>query len=81
LKKHRKSSLRSESTLKRTKARGPVQRDAKEVMAEVLGKLTERLDAPADSFCLSVRCSPTISFTPYFTIVVTTGANGLPGAG
>src|SRR5258708_13255880 len=40
LKKHSKSSQRSEPTLKRTKARGPVQRDAKEVLAEVLGKLT-----------------------------------------
>ncbi len=34
---------------KRTKMLGPVQRDAKEVLAEVLGKLTERLDAPAVS--------------------------------
>jgi hypothetical protein len=32
LKKHSKSSQRSESTLKRTKARGPVQRGAKEVL-------------------------------------------------
>src|SRR5436190_839366 len=39
LKKHNKSSQRSEPTMKRTKARGPVQRDAKEVLAEVLGKL------------------------------------------
>src|SRR5438132_2028094 len=49
LKKHSKSSQRSEPTLKRTKARGPVQRDAKEVLAEVLGKLTGKLDAPAVS--------------------------------
>jgi transposase len=49
LKKHSKSSQRSESTLKRTKARGPVQRDAKEVLAEVLEKLTGKLDAPAVS--------------------------------
>ena len=35
--------------MKRTKVRGPVQRDAKEVMAEVLGKLTGKLDAPAVS--------------------------------
>ena len=33
--------------MKRTKARGPVQRDAKEVLAEVLGKLTGKLEAPA----------------------------------
>jgi len=49
LKKHSKSLQRSEPTLKRTKARGPVQRDAKEVLAEVLGKLTGKLDAPAVS--------------------------------
>jgi transposase len=49
LKKHSKSSQRSEPTLKRTKARGPVQRDAKEVLAEVLGKLTGKLDVPAVS--------------------------------
>ena len=35
--------------MKRTKARGPVPRDAKEVLAEVLGKLTGKLDAPAVS--------------------------------
>src|SRR6266568_3224858 len=49
LKKHSKSSQRSEPTLKWRKARGPVQRDAKEVLAEVLGKLTEKLDGPAVS--------------------------------
>src|SRR5215469_11231385 len=49
LKKHSKSSQRSEPSLKRTKARGPVQRDAKEVLAEVLGKVTGKLDAPAVS--------------------------------
>src|SRR5882724_6840511 len=47
---HRTASLqRSEPTLKRTKARGRVQRDAKEVLAEVLGKLRGKLDAPAVS--------------------------------
>jgi hypothetical protein len=35
--------------MKRTKARGPVQRDPKEVLAEVLGKLTGKLEAPAVS--------------------------------
>src|ERR1700674_804592 len=51
MKKHSKSCRQSEPTTKRTKARGPVQRDAKEVMAEVLGKLTGRgaLDARAVS--------------------------------
>jgi hypothetical protein len=51
LKKHSKSSQRSEPTLKRTKSRGPVQRDVKQVMAEVLGKLTGKtvVDARAMS--------------------------------
>jgi hypothetical protein len=49
LKQHNKSSQRSEPTMKRTKARGPVQRDAKEVLAEVLAKLTGKLEAPAVS--------------------------------
>ena len=49
MKKHSKSLQRSEPILKRTKARGPVQRDAKEVLAEVLGKLTGKLDARAVS--------------------------------
>ena len=49
MKKHSKSSQQSEPTLKRTKARGPVQRAAKEVLAEVLGKLTGKLDVPVVS--------------------------------
>src|SRR5439155_2627997 len=48
-KKHNNSGKKSEPTSKRTRARGPVQRDAKEVLAEVLGKLTGKLDAPAVS--------------------------------
>ncbi len=42
MKKHSKSCRQSEPTTKRAKSRGPVQRDAKEVMAEVLEKLTGR---------------------------------------
>ena len=49
MKKHSKSSQRSEPSLKRAKARGPVQRDAKEVLAEVLERLRGKLDAPAVS--------------------------------
>jgi len=40
LNKHSKSCRRSEASSKRAKSRGPVQRDAKEVIAEVLRKLT-----------------------------------------
>lgn len=47
MKKDNNSAKRSEPTSKRAKARGPVQRDVKEVMAEVLRKLSGRaaLDA------------------------------------
>ncbi len=47
MKKHNNSAKKSEPTLKRTKSRGPVQRDTKEVMAELVGKLTEKRHAKA----------------------------------
>src|SRR5229473_3586639 len=44
LKKHNNSGKKSEPTSKPTKPRGPVQRDTKEVLAELVGKLKEKLD-------------------------------------
>ena len=44
MKKHNNSPKKSEPTSKRAKSRGPVQRDPKEVLAELLGKLREKLD-------------------------------------
>ena len=44
MKKHNNSQKKSEPTSKRTKSRGPVQRDTKEVLAELVGKLKEKLD-------------------------------------
>src|SRR5216684_6708503 len=44
LKKHNNSGKKSEVTLKRAKPRGPMRRDTKEVLAELLGKLKEKLD-------------------------------------
>jgi len=44
LKKHSNSGKKSEPTTKRAKSRGPVQRDTKEVLAELVGKLKEKLD-------------------------------------
>ena len=44
MKKHNNSGKKSESTSKRAKSRGPVQRDTKEVLAELVGKLKEKLD-------------------------------------
>ena len=45
MKKHNNSPKKSEPTSKRAKSRGPVQRDPKEVLAELLGKLREKLDS------------------------------------
>jgi transposase len=44
LKKHNNSGKKSEPTSKPAKSRGPVQRDTKEVLAELVGKLKEKLD-------------------------------------
>ena len=44
MKKHSNSGKKSEPTAKRTKSRGPVQRDTKEVLADLVGKLKEKLD-------------------------------------
>jgi hypothetical protein len=44
LQKHNNSGKKSEPTSKRKKSRGPVQRDTKEVLAELVGKLKEKLD-------------------------------------
>ena len=45
MKKHNNSPKKSEPTSKRAKSRGLVQRDPKEVLAELLGKLREKLDS------------------------------------
>jgi hypothetical protein len=42
--KHNNSGKKSEQPSKPTKSRGPVQRDTKEVLAELVGKLKEKLD-------------------------------------
>jgi transposase len=47
LKKHNNSPKKSEPTSKLAKSRGPVQRDPKEVLAELVGKLREKLDPRA----------------------------------
>ena len=44
MKKHNNSPKKSEPTSKRAKSRGPVQRDPKEVLAELVGKLRQKLD-------------------------------------
>ena len=44
MEKHNNSGKKSEPTSKRAKSRGPVQRETKEVLAELVGKLKEKLD-------------------------------------
>jgi transposase len=44
LKKDSNSGKKNEPTSKRTKSRGPVRRDTKEVLADLVGKLKEKLD-------------------------------------
>ncbi len=44
MKKHNNSGKKSETTSKPRKSRGPVQGDTKEVLAELVGKLKEKLD-------------------------------------
>ncbi len=44
MKQHNNSGNKSEPTSKPTKSRGPVQRDTKEMLAELVGKLKEKLD-------------------------------------
>ena len=45
MKKHNNSGKKSEPTLKRAKPRGPIRRDTKEVLAELVAKLKEKLDS------------------------------------
>ena len=49
MKKHNNSPMKSEQASKRATSRRPVQRDTKGVMAERVGKLTEKLDSKAVS--------------------------------
>ena len=44
MKKHNNSRKKSEPTSKRAKPQGPMRRDTKEVLAELVGKLKEKLD-------------------------------------
>src|ERR1022692_2233920 len=44
LNKHNNSGKKSELTSKQAKPRGPIRRDTKEVLAELVGKLKEKLD-------------------------------------
>jgi transposase len=47
MKKHSNSAKESELRAKRVKSRGPVQRETRDVMAEIVGKLSNKMDAKA----------------------------------
>jgi predicted dienelactone hydrolase len=67
LEKHNNSRKNSELTSKRAKSRGPVQRDTKEVLAELVGKLQEKLDrkkVAARSFSYLGWCLCTLPGAP-----------------
>ena len=49
MKEHSKSGMKSEANKMRRKSRGPVERETKEVLAELVGKLKGKLDAKAVS--------------------------------
>lgn len=47
MKKHCNSAMESEVRAKRVKSRGPVRRETRDVMAELVGKLSKKMDAKA----------------------------------
>jgi hypothetical protein len=49
VKKHNNSAMKSEPTSKRAKSRGPVQRDTKEVLAELVETLRKKLDPKVEA--------------------------------
>jgi hypothetical protein len=56
LKKRNNSAKKSEATSKRVKSRDPMRRDTKDVLAELVGKLKEKLDPKK----LAATSAPTI---------------------
>jgi hypothetical protein len=67
LKKHNNSPKKSEQPSKPVKSRGPVQRDTKEVLAELLGKLRDKLDPKAASASREKNISD-VGFAPISTV-------------
>ena len=64
MKKHNNSAKKSEPTSKRAKSRGPVQRDTKEVLAELVGKLREKLDPKKVAATSAEKSIGEVSFAP-----------------
>ena len=67
MEKHNNSTKKSEPTSKRAKSRGPVQRDTKEVLAELVGKLKEKLD-PKKVAATSAEKHPRGELRPISTV-------------
>ncbi len=68
MKKHNNSGKKSEPTSKSTKLRGRVQRDTKEVLAELVGKLKERLDRKRWRQRAPEKSMSEVSFAPISTV-------------
>ena len=66
--KHNNSGKKSEPTSKRTKSRGPVQRDTKEVLAELVEKLKEKLDPKKVAATSAEKSIRAVSFAPISTV-------------
>jgi hypothetical protein len=67
LKKDNNSGKKSEPTSKRTKSPGAVRRDTKEVLAELVVKLKEKLDSKKVQQRADKRMSE-VSFAPIWTV-------------
>ena len=68
MKQHNNSGKKSEPTSKPTKSRDPVQRDTKEVLAELVGKLKEKLDAKKVAATSAGKSVRAVSFGPVSTV-------------
>jgi hypothetical protein len=60
--------MKSEPTSKRAKSRGPVQRDTKEVLAELVGKLKEKLHPKKVQQRVPEKSISAVSFAPTSTV-------------
>ena len=68
MKKDNNSRKKSEQPSKRAKSRGPVQRDTKEVLAELVGKLKEKLDPKKVAATSAGEQHEEVSFAPISTV-------------
>ena len=68
MKKHNNSGKKSEPTSKRTKSPSPERRDTKEVLAELVAKLKEKLDSKKVAATSAEKRISEVSFAPISTV-------------